>query len=201
MRNIYWNKIKENVSNNNPVLTFNDPVILSSIRNSISKELNLPKSFWDILPDILWDFFPCLNNHMILIVGFNENNNSICYNDPATDLFGDPKCGTYAWMDKNKFLVKVTKAYMAIIGNGKEDIFCENNLDLPKNWSQGTQLNVEMNSFDALFTNPPFGSRIQVRGDKLLSQYDLGYHWKRKKGILQRTDKLYKKQSPPNIIH
>ena len=44
---------------------------------------------------------------------------------------------------------------MAIIGNGKEGIFCENSLDLPKNWKSGIKLDIKLRIFDALFTNPP----------------------------------------------
>ena len=58
-------------------------------------------------------------------------------------------------IDKDRFLTKVTKAYMAIIGNGKEGIFCENSLDLPKNWKSDTKLDIKLGIFDVLFTNPP----------------------------------------------
>ena len=60
---------------------------------------------------------------------------------------------------------------MGIIGNGKQGVFCENSLDLPKNWKHSTQDNIILNTFDALFTNPPFGSKIQIQGDNILSQY------------------------------
>ncbi|MBY9006418.1 MAG: N-6 DNA methylase [Candidatus Lokiarchaeota archaeon] len=99
-------------------------------------------------------------------------------------------------IDKDKFLTKVTKAYMAIIGNGKENIFCENSLDLPVNWNQKTQLSINLNSFNTLFTNPPFGSKIKIKGDRILSQYHLGYKWIIKDGILKESNNLRNSQAP-----
>ncbi|MBY9007664.1 MAG: N-6 DNA methylase [Candidatus Lokiarchaeota archaeon] len=99
-------------------------------------------------------------------------------------------------IDKDKFLSKVTKAYMAIIGNGKENIFCENSLDLPENWAKKTQMSIKLNSFNALFTNPPFGSKIKIKGDSILSQYHLGYKWGIKDGILKMTNILRNSQAP-----
>src|SRR5690606_31470254 len=37
-------------------------------------------------------------------------------------------------IDKDYFLGKVCKAYMAILGDGRGGVFCENSLDEPKNW-------------------------------------------------------------------
>ncbi|MFX0106152.1 MAG: N-6 DNA methylase [Candidatus Hodarchaeota archaeon] len=107
------------------------------------------------------------------------------------------KC--FKGIDKDRFLAKVTKAYMAIIGNGKEGIFCENSLDIPKNWQANTKHHIKLEFFDALFTNPPFGSKIQVKGDDILSQFELGYKWTVDKGEIIRTERLRKNQ-PPQIL-
>jgi len=104
------------------------------------------------------------------------------------------KC--FRGIDKDRFLTKVSKAYMAIIGNGKENIFCENTLEIPKNWSQNTQISIKLGTFDALFTNPPFGAKIKIKGDKILSQYDLGHFWLKEKEILKRSNKLRSTQAP-----
>ncbi len=104
------------------------------------------------------------------------------------------KC--FKGIDKDKFLTKVTKAYMAIIGNGKENIFCENSLELPENWKTKTQMNINFNNFDVLLTNPPFGSKIKIKGDRILSQYHLGYKWAAKEGIISKTNSLRNSQAP-----
>ena len=51
-------------------------------------------------------------------------------------------------IDKDFFLTKVTKAYMAIIGDGKSGIFCEDSLENPKNWSKKTSSKINLEKFD-----------------------------------------------------
>lgn len=98
-------------------------------------------------------------------------------------------------IDKDSFLSKVTRAYMAIVGNGRET-FCENSLLPPKNWDRKTQEKIQLNSFDILLTNPPFGSKIKVAGSDILSQYELGYKWKQDK----KTDKLQDAVAPQTLF-
>jgi type I restriction enzyme M protein len=94
-------------------------------------------------------------------------------------------------IDKDSFVAKVTKAYMAIIGDGRGGVFCENSLEPPKEWSSKCQDKIELEKFDIVFTNPPFGSKIPVKEEKTLKQFDLGHKWnfnkKEKKWELQPT--------------
>jgi type I restriction enzyme M protein len=103
--------------------------------------------------------------------------------------------------DKDSFLAQVTKAYMALVGDGRGGIFCANSLAPPSEWTVSMQSKIELGSFDVVVTNPPFGKKIVVRGQKLLSQYELGYRWKKNltTGRYERTDKLHDRQ-PPQII-
>lgn len=78
-------------------------------------------------------------------------------------------------IEKDSFLTKVGKSYMAILGDGKGGIFCEDSLERPENWSQLTQQNIKLNSFSVSFSNPPFGKDIKVTGIKKLGQYELAY--------------------------
>jgi len=80
-------------------------------------------------------------------------------------------------IDKDYFLGKVAKAYMALLGDGRGGIFCENSLDEPKNWQSKTQGEVALGMFDVIVTNPPFGAKIPVKGDALLGQYKFGQKW------------------------
>src|SRR5690606_10715920 len=77
-------------------------------------------------------------------------------------------------IDKDYFLGKVCKAYMAILGDGRGGVFCENSLDEPKNWHSKTRGKVPLESFSTVVTNPPFGKKIIVEGEKLLQQYQIG---------------------------
>lgn len=104
-------------------------------------------------------------------------------------------------LDKDAFLAKVCKAYMALIGDGRGGVFCENALLNPKEWHAVTQSKIRLESFDVLLTNPPFGTKIPIKGSQILSQYELGYRWTKDKhtGALARSDKLEDKR-PPQIL-
>lgn len=101
-------------------------------------------------------------------------------------------------IDKDDFLSKVTKAYMALIGDGRGGIFCENSLTPTKQWQHSVKDKIKLNEFDVIITNPPFGSKIQVKGEEILSQYSLARNWTRDKisESWELTDKLKDKQSP-----
>ncbi len=81
-------------------------------------------------------------------------------------------------IDKDSFLSKVAKAYMTIIGDGKSGIFVEDSLDVQENWGQATRQKIELGKFSVLLTNPPFGSKIPIRGEDKLKQFELGHKWK-----------------------
>lgn len=101
-------------------------------------------------------------------------------------------------IDKDYFLSKVAKAYMAIIGDGKSGIFCEDSLENPKNWQDKTRLKVDIGKFSVLLTNPPFGTKIPVTGEEKLKQYDFGYKWKfdKKSKTWVKTQKLKEREEP-----
>ena len=65
-------------------------------------------------------------------------------------------------IDKDSFLAKVSKAHMALIGDGRGRVFCENSLLPPTEWHQVTQSKIKLGTFDVVLTNPPFGSKIRV---------------------------------------
>ncbi len=76
-------------------------------------------------------------------------------------------------IEKDSFLTKLGKSYMAILGDGKGGIFCEDSLENPNNWKDFTQQNVKLGTFSVSFSNPPFGKDIKVTGKQKLSQYEL----------------------------
>ena len=104
-------------------------------------------------------------------------------------------------IDKDSFLAKVTKSYMAIIGDGRGGVFCENTLQPFKEWNRKTSDKIKLNSFKLVITNPPFGAKIPIKGEALLTQFDLGYKWKfdKCKNKWYKTNKLQEKQ-PPQVL-
>jgi type I restriction enzyme M protein len=101
-------------------------------------------------------------------------------------------------IDKEFDLAKVSKAYMAIVGDGRGGIFCADSLADPGEWTPIQREKIKLGSFDVLLTNPPFGSKIPITSKSLLEQYELGFKWKtdKKTGKWERTDKVFDKQVP-----
>jgi len=101
-------------------------------------------------------------------------------------------------IDKEFDLAKVSKAYMAIVGDGRGGIFCADTLVNPDEWVTLQRGKIRLSSFDVLLTNPPFGSKIPITSRSLLEQYELGFRWKQDKRTREweRTDKVLDKQVP-----
>lgn len=103
--------------------------------------------------------------------------------------------------DKDAFLARVCKAYMALVGDGRGGVFCANGLLSPSEWSPSMQEKVRLGSFDVVLTNPPFGKNIVVKGPRILSQFQLGHRWKKDKasGEWEMQSALHEDQ-PPQIL-
>ena len=101
-------------------------------------------------------------------------------------------------IDKDYFLAKVAKAYMAIIGDGRGGVFCENSLDNSEHWKPLTREEIHLESFDVVLTNPPFGKKLKIDDQSILKNYQLGHRWMKDKGttIYERQDILRDSQSP-----
>ena len=87
-------------------------------------------------------------------------------------------------IDKELDLVKICKAYMQIIGDGKSKIICADSLKSPDDWESLTAKSTMMGDdkklkkFDIIITNPPFGTKIKIKNKNILEKYDLGHKWK-----------------------
>lgn len=80
-------------------------------------------------------------------------------------------------IDKDSFLSKVAKAYLAILGDGRGGVHCENSLESFDNWSPKTVEDIQPKSFDIIVTNPPFGKKLAIDSEDILKRYDLGHKW------------------------
>lgn len=96
-------------------------------------------------------------------------------------------------IDKDSFVAKVTKAYMAIIGDGRGGVFCENSLEPVKDWSHKCQDKIDLGKFDIVMTNPPFGSKIPIKEEKVLKQFTFGH-----KSKFNKKTKTWELQSELN---
>lgn len=103
-------------------------------------------------------------------------------------------------IDKDYFLSKVAKAYMAILGDGRGGVHCENSLESPVNWASKTRDSIQLGSFDVVITNPPFGKKLAIDSVDMLKNYELGHKWKH-----DLSEDFFEKQGlqdkqPPQIL-
>jgi len=87
----YWNKVKENISNDIPVCTVIDPLSLPSLRDQFK------------MPAFIWDVIMGEGVHFIVLTAYNESNQTVCYNDPNAGHYGKDCFGDHAWMDIEQF--------------------------------------------------------------------------------------------------
>ncbi len=106
-------------------------------------------------------------------------------------------------IDKESDLVKIAKAYMAIIGDGKSGIVQENTLHSLDDYQPiPKQLFVDGNGLfkqhDIVLSNPPFGKKIPIHEEDS-KHFDLGHVWKKQKdGGWKMTDEVRKAE--PQVL-
>lgn len=155
----YWIRVKENISNNNPILTSVDPFRISSFR----KVLDVPDLLFDIMPP---------SGHGIVLVGYNESNETVCYNDPAAALFGHPEYGTYAWMnltDFNEAIIRTLGSKYVILTYNK----VSDPLSKEEAFNRSHSRNIEklrgnLSVYSEYFLNMSKGAGVGINGSKML---------------------------------
>jgi hypothetical protein len=103
--NIYWEKIKSYVKNDIPVSTAVDLVSLPAFRTLMDSQLwiNAKK-----IPNFAWNLVSTA--HEIVIVGFDEENKLVYYNDPVSLNLGNAKNGICASVSLDIFVRSVANA-------------------------------------------------------------------------------------------
>jgi type I restriction enzyme M protein len=103
----------------------------------------------------------------------------------------------FCGVDIEEDLIRISKAYMAIVGDGRSGIFKADSLTEPEFWSDSMKEKLKFGSFDVILTNPPFGKKIPISKPSVLQQFDLGKEAKKtdNKEIIF-SSKLRKSQVP-----
>lgn len=122
-------------------------------------------------------------------------------NWPEREIFSDQQevaIKNFRGIDKESFLSKTSKAYMAILGDGRGGIFCENSLEAVNHWSVKAQNAIGLGDFNVVLTNPPYGSKLKIDDQSILGQYNLGHQWKQKRGdsTTKKMGKVLTDQTP-----
>lgn len=143
---------------------------------------------------------PACGSGGFLTAAFNHMTKNIPKN--KSDIRGKIAQHSLYGIDKDADLVKICKAQMAIMGDGKSNIVQADSLKDPKEWDDVTTSklleNGEPKQFDIVITNPPFGSKIKVDREEVLQNYELGHKWKMKNGNLEKTD--ITSPTPPQVL-
>ena len=141
-----------------------------------------------------------------------DNDTLRAFQDKVTELARS----NYFGFDINPDLVKATKMNMVMNNDGSGNIFQVNSLLPPHEWIDDFKsklaeaLGIEKETlrnhktiglFDVIVTNPPFGSKIPVKDENILKQFELAYIWanKDKKGMWIKTNRL-QSSVPPEIL-
>lgn len=161
--------------------------VISQIEKSFESELGVKKQDWDA------DTIRAVQDKISEVAG--------------TYFFG---------FDINPDLVKATKMNMVMNNDGSGNILQTNSLLPPHEWSDefktrlADALGIEKSAirnhktiefFDVIVTNPPFGSKIPIKDETILKQFDLAHIWEpnKKTGVWTKTDRL-QSSVPPEIL-
>jgi type I restriction enzyme M protein len=141
-----------------------------------------------------------------------DNDTSRAFQDRVAEMAKT----NYFGFDINPDLVKATKMNMVMNNDGSGNILQTNSLLPPHEWTDDFKsklaeaLGIEKSSlrnhnsiglFDVIVTNPPFGSKIPIKDENILKQFELAHIWenKDKKGVWTMTTRL-QLSVPPEIL-
>lgn len=98
--------------------------------------------------------------------------------------------------DIDPLLYRISKSYMAIVGDGKSNIYNFDSLEPYEQLNPNFKKRIKPGSVDIITTNPPFGTKIDDTRDFVLEEYDLGH--KIVDGI--KTEMLLDGQDPDKLF-
>lgn len=132
------------------------------------------------------------------------------------DKISDMAASNFFGFDINPDLVKATKMNMVMNNDGSGNILQTNSLLPPHEWTEefrtrlADALHINKSTlrnhnsiayFDVIVTNPPFGSKIPIKDESVLKQFELAHIWteNKKTGVWTMTDRL-QSSVPPEIL-
>ena len=109
-------------------------------------------------------------------------------------------------IDLNPALVRAAKMNMVMNNDGSGGLFQANTLENPHRWSTELRETISLGSIDVIVSNPPFGAKIPIDDEEILSQYDLAAVWdKDKEGVWSirvdnHNNRILQKSQPPEVL-
>lgn len=98
--------------------------------------------------------------------------------------------------DIDPLLYRISKSYMAIVGDGKSNIYNFDSLEPYGQLNDNFTKRIKPGTVDVITTNPPFGTKIDDTRDFVLQEYELGH--KLVDGV--PTDTLLDGQDPDKLF-
>lgn len=77
--------------------------------------------------------------------------------------------------DIDPLLYRISKSYMAIVGDGKSNIYNFDSLEPYERLNDNFRKRIRPGTVDVITTNPPFGTKIDDTREYVLEQYELGH--------------------------
>jgi type I restriction enzyme M protein len=77
--------------------------------------------------------------------------------------------------DIDPLLYRISKSYMAIVGDGKSNIYNFDSLEPYSKLNSNFKSRIKPGAVDIITTNPPFGTHIKDTRKSVLEQYELGH--------------------------
>jgi type I restriction enzyme M protein len=175
---------------------------IKKLEENYSDEIGTPREKWDIITH---------EDGSTTVTDINRS-----YTRAFQDKISDMAKTNYFGFDINPDLVKATKMNMVMNNDGSGNIFQTNALLPPHEWADefksklSEALGIDKSKirnhttidfFDVIVTNPPFGSKIPIKDESILKQFDLAYIWedKAKSGKWTKTGRL-QSSVPPEIL-
>ncbi len=134
------------------------------------------------------------------------------FNDKISEIASE----NYFGFDINPDLVKATKMNMVMNNDGSGNILQLNSLLPPQEWEEETKKKLakalgistsdirnhkSLAHFDIIVTNPPFGSKIPIKDQQILEQFEIAYIWnKDEDGNWFKTDRLQSSVPPEQLF-
>lgn len=109
-------------------------------------------------------------------------------------------------IDLNPALVRAAKMNMVMNNDGSGGLFQANTLESPHKWPPKLREVVQLGSIDVIVSNPPFGAKIPIDDEEILSQYDLAAVWDQDENgdwtirLDKHGNRVLQKSQPPEIL-
>lgn len=156
-----------------------------------------------------------LEETMIRDIGRHKEEWSKKESDIVGDKTKEIASNNFFGFDINPDLVKATKMNMVMNNDGSGNIYRTDSLLPPHEWSNDFRTKLaeilgvsktkitnakSIDFFNVIVTNPPFGSKIPIKDPHILEQYELGYIWKNKNNIWEKTNRLQSSVPPEQLF-